>query len=375
MTVQPKRLEIVQISPFYPPHLGGMENVTKCLAEQLSFRHDVRVLTTDCGSRDAPKSEEDGLLTVRRHAGVCVAHTPISPGLAYRIFRVNPSAIVHAHVAGAFVPDVILLAAIVRQLRYIAHFHLDVQPSGKLGALLGLHKRWVLGPFLRRAQSVIVLSSAQAAFVAERYGVPADRIAVIPNGVDDRFFSLGTSRDPATRRTGATRLLFVGRLDVQKNVGRLVSAMASVSANTELVIVGDGEQRSLIKDQIDHLGLPNVRLVGAQRGDELLRWYEWADIFVLPSNEEGMPLVLLEATAARLPIIATDVPGIRELVADVAYLAEPTATALACAIDEVATSSGLLAQLAEASANRAVKFRWSASIAAIERIYERVAAC
>jgi glycosyltransferase involved in cell wall biosynthesis len=375
MTAQTKRPEVVQISGFYPPHLGGLENVARCLAELLSVRYDVRVLTTTCGSMDAPKHEHDGRVTVRRDAGVCVAHTPISPGLAYRVFRVNPRAIVHAHVAGAFIPDVILLAAIFRRLRYIAHFHLDVQPSGRLGTLLIPHKRLVLGPFLRRAEAVIVLSPEQAAFVSEHYRVPADRIAVVPNGVDDKFFSLGTAVPRTPHRSAATRLLFVGRLDVQKNVSRLVSAMALVSADTELVIVGDGEQRSLIEQQIERLRLTYVRLVGAQRGDELLRWYDWADAFVMPSDQEGMPLVLLEAMAAGLPIVATDVPGTRELVADVALLVEPTSAALASGIDEVANSPALLGRLAEASARQATKFRWAASVAAVERIYERVAAC
>ena len=132
--------------------------------------------------------------------------------------------IVHAHVAQAFVPEVVWLTSLVRRRPFIAHFHLDVDASGRFGRLLPAYKRFVLGPVLRRAGGVIVLSPEQADAVEARYRVRRDRLTVIPNGVDPSFYDSGLRRSGSGR--GPLRVLFVGRLDAQKNVARLLVAAA-----------------------------------------------------------------------------------------------------------------------------------------------------
>ena len=187
--------------------------------------------------------------------------------------------------------------SILRRRPYIAHFHLDVDPSGRLGVLLAGYKRWILAPFLRQAAAVVALSPQQADFLESHYRVEPERITVIPNGVHPRFYRARDRSESQSAPTHKLRLLFVGRLEEQKNVLRLVDAMADVSAEVELVIVGDGELRDEISRRIEVLGLTGVRLVGAARGNQLVQWHCWADAFVLSSDKEGMPLVLLEAMA------------------------------------------------------------------------------
>jgi glycosyltransferase involved in cell wall biosynthesis len=168
-------------------------------------------------------------------------------------------------------------------------------------------------------------------------------------------------------------MLFVGRLNAQKNVPRLVDAMTHVSSEVELVIVGDGELRDDIARRIHRLGLIGVRLVGPARGVELVRWYRWADAFVLPSDKEGMPLVLLEAMAAGLAIIATDAPGTREVVDGVGLLTERNPESLGSAIERVAADPDLLSNLSARSAARGIEFRWDARVTELERLYDSVA--
>ncbi|MDT5058120.1 MAG: hypothetical protein QOF66_6486 [Mycobacterium sp.] len=368
-----RRHAVVQITSFYPPHLGGMENVAQSLAELLAVRHDVQVMTTTCGSGHAPVRENRAGVQVRRFAGFSVAHTPLSLGLALRLLTVDRRSVVHVHVAQAFVPEAVLLTSALRRRPYIAHFHLDVDPSGPFGVLLNTYKRWILGPFLRRAAVVIALSDQQADFLKSRYGVHRDRITVIPNGVSPSFYRPAAGSDQPIAKRPVPRMLFVGRLHAQKNVPRLVEAMTHVSSEVELVIVGDGELRDDIARRIHRLGLTGVRLVGPARGVELVRWYRWADAFVLPSDKEGMPLVLLEAMAAGLAIIATDAPGTREVVDGVGLLTQRNPKSLGAAIERVAADPDLLSKLSARSAARGIKFSWQASIIELERLYDSVA--
>ena len=358
---------VVQVVPYYPPHLGGMENAARGIAEALSERGEVEVLTTDCGARSAPRREGSGSLRVRRVRAVELAHTPVAPGLLWRLLRLPKSAIVHLHIAQALVPEMVWLASVLRRRPFIAHFHLDVDPSGRLGGLFLAYKRWILGPTLRAASRVIALSPEQAEFMVERYGVSRSRLVVVPNGVGSEFLvPYGDRRLP----DGPLRLLYVGRLSAQKNLPRLLHAIADMSHAAELVIVGDGAERSRVERLVEQLGLGNVRLIGARRGPELIEWYRWADVFVLASDKEGMPLVLLEAMAAGLPIVSTDVPGSRELVGDAGLLTGCDPAALAAGLDTLAADAQLRARLADASRRRGRAKTWTGLVGEVEAVYE-----
>ena len=214
----PARPLVVQVTLFYPPHLGGVERVAQTLAQLLSEHRDVLVLTTTCGAEGAPREERSERLTVRRARGFEAAHTPVSPGLVLELLRLPHDAIVHAHLGQAFLPEMTWLSSRLRRRSYILHFHLDVDQSGRMGRILPAYNRFVLGPVLRRAAGVIVLSDEQAAFLADEYRVERGRITVIPNGVPPAFF---LERPAVTDADdGPLRLLSVGRISVQKNVPR-----------------------------------------------------------------------------------------------------------------------------------------------------------
>jgi glycosyltransferase involved in cell wall biosynthesis len=363
---------VVQVTLFYPPHLGGVERVAQTLAELLSEHRDVLVLTTTCGAEGAPRAERSGRLTVRRARGVEAAHTPISPGLALELLRLPRDAVVHAHLGQAFLPEITWLTSRLRRRRYILHFHLDVDQSGRMGRVLPAYNRFVLGPVLRRAAGVIVLSEEQASFIAEEYRVERGRITVIPNGVPPAFFLERPSEPDAG--DGPLRLLSVGRISVQKNVPRLLEAMARVDAPVELVLVGDGDERPRVEQLIEQLGLTNVRLVGAAHGAALLEWYRWGQAFVLSSDKEGLPLALLEAMAAGLPIVATDVPGTHEMLTGYGILTGLEPAELAAGITRLAEDPALRAELAERGRAHAEANSWRDRAADVERTYGLVGA-
>jgi glycosyltransferase involved in cell wall biosynthesis len=174
---------------------------------------------------------------------------------------------------------------------------------------LHIYKPFVLGRVLRRAETVVVFTEEQRQTIQSKYRIDPQRIAVIPNGVERSFYS-DTPRSLHAR----PRLLFVGRLAIQKNIPFLLHALDGISDRFDTTLVGDGELAAESKELARRLGLQNITFFGRADGTTLLDLYRDADVFVLPSEREGMPLVLLEAMAMGLPIVASDIPGNRDVV-------------------------------------------------------------
>jgi phosphatidylinositol alpha-mannosyltransferase len=360
------RRRIIHIAPFYPPSLGGLERVAESLANRLAQRHEVQVITSGPAGEGLPRRENAHGPSVRRHRALVLAHTPIAPGVVGSLLATPRDAILHLHCAQALWPEMVMACSRLRGQRYIVHFHLDVDGSGRLGGLLPAYKKHVFSRSLRAASAVIALTDAQADFLHETYAIPRERISVVPNGIEERFFM--PAREPGP---GPLRLLFVGRLEAQKNVARLLAAVSKVEASVRLRVVGDGDERGALEAQARELGL-DVQFSGRLHGEELLAAYRDADLFALPSDREGMPLVALEAMAAGLPVVATDVPGNRELLAGVGVLAEPDPAGLAAAVDALAADGALRAAVAERCAAAARGCTWDIVVARIESLYAKV---
>ena len=355
---------IVHVVPYYPPHLGGMEKVASGMAEELAKagQVEVEVLTTNCAAKEAPRLERRGMLTVRRLRAFEIANVPVAPSMFFRCLKISARNIVHVHVAQALIPEIVWMSRWLRGGKFIAHFHLDVGPSGRFGRLFVWYKRTILGHTLRAAVRVIALSEDQAKFLEQAYQVSANKIAVIPNGIGSEF---SPKPETPSSRDRPLRVLYVGRLSPQKAVPRLVHAFAAMTQAVEALLVGEGDERHVIENLIQRYGLDNVQLPGRRQDGELVATYQWADVFVLPSDREGMPLVALEAMASGLPVIATDVVGNRELLNGIGLLVKPDAAALAAALDEVAENEILRLKLSEQSLAAAENYT-------VERLVERL---
>ncbi|MFJ1563702.1 glycosyltransferase family 4 protein [Streptomyces erythrochromogenes] len=373
---------VLQITPYYPPHLGGLERVVLHLSRRLAERHDVRVVTTTLGSGGAPRRAREDGVTVRRHRATEFAHTAIAPGLLGSLLAAPRGAVLHAHCAHALLPETVALAARLRRQPFVLHFHLDVDASGRLGGLLPAYKKHVFGRVARAAAAVIVLTEQQARFVEEAYRVPPARVHVVPNGVGPEFFRPAPA--PATAPVGAAtaatataaprplRLLYVGRLSAQKNIARLLDAISLAESPLRLRVVGGGELDADLRARAAGLGLgERVEFTGPLHDGDLLAAYADADVFVLPSDREGMPLAALEAMAAALPVLATDVPGNTELLRGVGLLAAPDPASLAAAVDRLASDPALRGRLAGRSAERARRHTWEEVTRQVEFVYRK----
>jgi glycosyltransferase involved in cell wall biosynthesis len=181
---------------------------------------------------------------------------------------------------------------------------------------------------------------------------------VIPNGVDVQTFQPPTRRRPAQ----PLRLLCVGRLVRQKGVGYLLAAMERTGAPVVARIVGDGPERAKLEALTSSLGLSDkVLFVGWVSRADLPSHYQWADVLVLPSFEEGMANVVLEALAAGLPVITTDIYANRGLIEPgrngfLLPIADPMA--IAAKLDELAEDPALTRALGLNARGAALDWSW-----------------
>jgi N-acetyl-alpha-D-glucosaminyl L-malate synthase BshA len=206
--------------------------------------------------------------------------------------------------------------------------------SGRLPILLTEHGRHF--PDLRRRRRVVVnrlllgrrdrvvgVGHAVRRALIDNEGIPARRVEVVHNGIDLAPFAAGRSgREGVRRELGIgpddSTIIHVARLDPLKDHATALKALARVARkrrDARLLIVGDGPERAAIRQRIDRMGLgPHVRLLG-QRSD-VGRLLAAADLLLLTSRSEGIPLTLIEAMAAGLPVVSTRVGGVGEVIDD-----------------------------------------------------------
>lgn len=166
----------------------------------------------------------------------------------------------------------------------------------------------------------IAISSSVAAVMEEQFGISSKRMDIVPNGVDERRFTGEFDRDRIRREvlgvgSGRQVIVSVGRLAQPKNFPCLIDAFALLLGerpDLSLAIFGEGEERQRLETRIEDLGIgQRVSLPGVvTHVPAILRS---ADLFVLPSAWEGFGLAAVEAMMAGLPVIVSDVDGLREM--------------------------------------------------------------
>jgi glycosyltransferase involved in cell wall biosynthesis len=196
-----------------------------------------------------------------------------------------------------------------------------------------------------KADRVSVTTEEMRDAVVERYGVDTERVRVIPNYVDTEAFRPRPRTDGSG---GSPRICFVGRLDDQKNPLALVEAASRL--DVELVMVGAGRLQDELERRAAELGV-RLSLPGRLPHAELPKLLATCDLFVLPSHYEGHPKTLLEAMAAGLPVVGTDVEGIRCLLrpGETGLVTGTSAPELREAIRELLDSPALRERLGRAA--------------------------
>lgn len=227
--------------------------------------------------------------------------------------------LIHVHSHLHFSSNLAVLANVFKGLPMALTSHGVVDLNGFGGVVNYVYGKTVAKWMLKSVDGVIALTEKHAENL-EFLGADANCITVIPNGIDLSKIHTGVDKSCLRERYGKRNLiLFVGSLIPRKGINYLIDSMKYVSCNAILLVVG-GELQShpgysdYLKKQVSSLGLNNVNFLGRVSKEELECLYNVADIFVLPSLSEGLPLTLIEAMAYGKCVITTDIIGNSEVI-------------------------------------------------------------
>jgi glycosyltransferase involved in cell wall biosynthesis len=380
-------LKILVLCYEYPPLGGGGGRVAAQVAHGLARRgHSVRVQTA--GMRHLPaREDQDGVEILRSHSFRKREDTCSVPEMALylltsflpalRLARSWRPDVIHAHFA---VPTGVLAFAISRLtgIPYVLTAHLGDVPGGVPEQTAGLFR--FVNPFARILWKGATHTTAVSSFVA---GLARQAYAIDPtiirNGVEAPKNRI--SRTPKANINTPPRLVFAGRLSVQKNPLLAVQALAKIpDLPWTFDIIGEGPLGEALRAETARLGLEDrVTFHGWMAGEQVAEIMTQADILLMTSLHEGLPMVGVEALQHGLAIIGSAIGGMQDLVAgnedkqSNGFLCALDADAFADRLRTVLSDPALLAAMQNASLCRAKNFELSASVAAYEQVLKEAA--
>jgi glycosyltransferase involved in cell wall biosynthesis len=287
-----------------PPPMGGMARWTlSVLDSPLAEEFELRVV-------DMSPPDTDDVSTGSRFHMDRATHSLVVAWRALYELVIKRPGLVHIHSSyhwGIVRDGLVIWTAWLLRIPVLIHFHGGTFES--FAESLPGPLRFALKVTLRRLAGLIAITRDTERYLTERYG--AEHVRYLPNFVKNRA---GVRAGDATG--DPVRVLFVGWLVEAKGLPELMQAAAQLpEAHFELVGPYSDAYietlRKAAKDAGDH-----VEIVGPESHDQVLERYGHADIFVLPTHNEGFPMVLVEAMDAGLPVVTTDVGAIADIVRD-----------------------------------------------------------
>jgi len=263
------------------------------------------------------------------------------------------------------------------------------RPWGRSGFWRAL--RWQLTRrVLEGAARIVAVSNFTKTEIEKLFGIPADRIEVVYNAIDERFLRGHTStaeRELIAQRYQVTYpfLLYAGRISPHKNVVRMIEAFSALKAELEkdhiypdlkLIIIGDDLsgnpdlRRTVVRSGVQN----DVRFLGFVPIEVLRIFYDEAKVFVFPSLYEGFGLPPLEAMAHGTPVVTSNVSSLPEVVGSAAVLVNPeNVFEIMRALHRVLIDQALRSRMVELGYQQVKRFSWEASVRRILDVYRQIA--
>ena len=371
-------MKIAQVVSTYPPYRGGMGKVAHEYTERLRARgHHVHVFTP------AYRFSRDDVPYVHRvPSPVSIGNAGFTPSLFQRLRGFD---VVHLHYPffGGAEP-IIVRRALRDDQKLVLTYHMDSVADGAKGWMFRAHEKLLLPWILSRADKIFVSSRdyASSSALARQENV-TQKIDVHPFGVDLDLFHPG--EEPAVRQELGVRadmplVLFVGGLDrahAFKGLSVLLRALASLARYPwHAVVIGEGDLRAVYELDARERGLSDrVHFLGSVPDERLPVFYRASDVHCFPSTarSEAFGLVALEAAASGIPTIASDLPGVRQVVlnGETGLLVAPgDVESLTRALTLLLEQVDLRRRLGFSARKRAeAEFAWEPKIDALERAY------
>jgi glycosyltransferase involved in cell wall biosynthesis len=292
-------MKVLLTSPYYPPHIGGIEIHTANIARGVREKgYEVEVVTST-GSDECVKVTKIPCLRI-----------PYSP-IPLKFPDVKGD-VYHSHIPSPF------FARCLMKKNYKPHiitYHNDVFVPDRVDGkpIPEFVSRWIekkneelVRPILDNAE-VIIATTRSYAVTSPMLKDYLDKVEIIPNAIGVQDFLPGKD---AGERDGI--VLYAGRLVEYKGLPTLIRAMKNIQAR--LVVLGEGEDKIRFEELAKKLGV-RVEFRGKVSDNELKEWMRKARVLVLPAQSrlEAFGIVLLEAMACNTPIIASNIPGVEEI--------------------------------------------------------------
>jgi N-acetyl-alpha-D-glucosaminyl L-malate synthase BshA len=366
-------MKIIFLVPAFPPKvIGGTEIATYHLAKYLTIRDEEVHIITYVDIKDSEESEKEKF---HIHS-IKLINIPFFGILLFWIKvlfilkKIKPD-VIHAQNIDMGVGG--FLAKLFFNTPYIVY-----------GRGVEVYSPWLFKNTISRiifknASEVIALTEDMKQKMNKIY---KRNIIVIPNGLDIRKFS-NWSKDKIRAQMNITNdekiIIFVGRLHSVKGVEYLVEAMKYITQKNEkarLIIVGDGPEREKLETLVKKLDINrNVLFIGRISNEDIPKYMIMSDVLVLPSLQEGFPNTLLEAMASGLPIIATNVGGIPEIIknGENGFLVEPkNSEAIAEKVLCFLENNELRKMVIEKNIETVKRYRWEDITEKLEEKYKRI---
>jgi phosphatidylinositol alpha-mannosyltransferase len=368
-----RRVKIGIVTQSYYPKPGGVTEVVHHTAVELRrLGHEVTIITARYGQA---RRKEPGVIRIGRNILFPAngAWTNVTAGKKLKrqleeIFRNERFDIIQTHCP--LVPTLPLATLLADRAgaRLVGTFHAAAEKNW-LYALF----RSPLNRLARRLDRRIAVSGPAMDF-ASRY-FPGD-YQIIPNGIDTRRFHPDI---PAVEglRDGKLNILFVGRMDRRKGLPNLFKALPTIQRSiprlVRLILVGEGSLRRKVMTRPLSLGGAEIMAVGRVDADLLPRYYNSADIFCAPATgRESFGIVLLEAMAAGVPIVASDIPGFRQVVTsgrNGILVAPGSPEEIADAVTRIASDPGMASRIAGTGRATSLSYDWKSVVSMLEQSF------
>jgi phosphatidylinositol alpha-mannosyltransferase len=369
-------MRIGLVSPYDYSHPGGVNSHIRPLADQLrELGHDVKVLAPSShkSSQDPDFRRMGGTIPIPVNNSVArINLNPLRQRRVAEVLEEERFDVLHLHEPLApMLPLTVLRQSATAN---VGTFHAFAESS-----LPYAYSHDFLRPYLNKLHARIAVTEAAREFLRRFF--PDVEPEVIPNGVDVERFRPDL---PPLRHLldGCVNFLFVGRLEERKGVRDLIQGFALLHrrrAKTRLIVVGEGPDRREAEQLVRGLRLENVVLAGRVPDPVLPRYYASADVFCAPATGgESFGIVLVEAMAAGLPVVCTDIEGYRTVVVpEVDSLTVPPGDSLRLgrAMLRLATDADLRRTMGEAGMRRArERYAWPVLAERVLAVYERARA-
>lgn len=364
-------MRIAYVSPFYSPTICGVGRVVRELAERAAKAgNEVHVFCSDTDKTKRLKVKEEVINGVKVHR--CSYWFKVAnfayvwPSVFWKLFRYDFD-IIHTH---AFGHAHSFLGALVAKIRSIPHIHTthccwtDSFRSLPGRVLLKLTYPTLGKLTLRWSDKIIAITPWEICYI-KRWGGKEKQIEVIPNGMDETFFKeLRPNNFKKDLGIKKKMVLFFGRLNVTKGPDKFVLVAHRILKShddVDFVMVGPDEG---MKNEVIRLISNEKRihlLEPIQDRRRVVEMYQSADIFVLPSYREGLPLTLFEAMASGLPLVVSPVNGVPYEVEDgknALFVKYGDIAGFADKISFLLDNKGFASKMAEINRKKAEKYSW-----------------